>query len=64
MELLSSATRGVRFTAAHALLDVTPVDAAGPDGVEIDIPLMAYQNTTDPALLATALSSVATLTTL
>lgn len=61
LELLKSATRGIRFNVAHGLLDETPVGAEGPDGVEIDIPLIGYQNAADPALQVTALSSLASL---
>jgi len=64
MELLRTATRGLRFSTSHALLDEVPVGADGPDGIEIDIPLMGYQNATDPALTCTALSPTATFTTL
>lgn len=64
LELLSSATRGIRFTAAHGLLDETPIDIGGPDGVEIDIPLIGYQNASDPALQVTCLSGVASYATL
>jgi len=64
MELLRSTVRGIRFLTGHALLDETPIGADGPDGVEVDIPLMGYQSAVDPALRITALSSVATLATL
>jgi len=64
MELLRSSVRGMRITVAHGLLDEVPVGADGPDGVEIDIPLTGYQNSADPALQITALSSVASFATL
>lgn len=59
MELLRSATRGFRLLAGHALLDETPIGADGPDGVEVDVPLMAYQTAADAALAVTALSGEA-----
>ena len=64
MELLKSATRGFRLTCAHALLDETPVDRGGPDGVELDVPLAAYQSASNPALKVEALSSIASLAAL
>lgn len=64
MELLRSSVRGIRLLTGHALLDVVPVGRDGPDGVEIDIPLMGYQNAADPALTLTALSSAASFATL
>lgn len=64
MELLRTAARGVRFLCGHALLDETPIGADGPDGVEVDVPLMAYQSATNPALRVTALSSIASLASL
>lgn len=64
MELLRSSVRGLRFLCGHALLDETPIGADGPDGVEVDVPLMAYQSASDPALRITALSAVESLATL
>ncbi len=64
LELLKSATRGVRFAIAHALLDEVPVSIDGPDGVEFDLPFTGYQTTVDPALQVTALSATASLATL
>lgn len=64
MELLKSVTRGFRFTCAHALLDETPVDRGGPDGVELDVPLTAYQSASNPALKVEALSAITSLATL
>jgi hypothetical protein len=64
MELLRTSVRGLRFLTGHALLDETPIGADGPDGIEVDIPLMGYQNTADAALQLTALSSVASFATL
>lgn len=59
MELLRTAARGFTFTAGQALLDEVPVPREGPDGVEMEIPLTAYQDVTSPALLITALSGTA-----
>lgn len=61
MELLRSLGRGLKVLTSHALLDVVPVGRDGPDGVEIDIPLVGYQSASDPALTLTALSGSATL---
>lgn len=64
MELMRNATRGIRLLAGQALLDETPIGADGPDGIEVDIPLTAYQNVAKPALAITALSPTASLATL
>lgn len=64
LELLKSAARGYRMTLAHGLLDEVPVGADGPDGVEIDIPLTGFQNSSDPALQILALSAVESFATL
>lgn len=64
LQLLKTAQRGYKFQVGHGLLNETPVGAEGPDGVEIDIPLIGFQNAADPALLVTALTAVASHATL
>jgi hypothetical protein len=59
LNLFRTSVRGFRFQTGHALLDETPVGADGPDGIEIDIPLTAYQSGADSAFKITALSGVA-----
>lgn len=63
LEILRSSARGFNLLCGHAVLDEVPVGRDGPDGVEIDIPLMAYQDPTDAALIITALSQFAQFAT-
>ena len=64
MELMRAAERGLQFQCGHAVLDEAPIDISGPDGVEFDLPLNAYQSATDVALLIAALSGTASFATL
>jgi len=58
LELFRETDRGLRLACGQALLDETPIGADGPDGVEVDVPLMAYQSTGSPALTISALSNI------
>lgn len=60
LELLTSATRGLRFTMATMRLGRTPVPIEGPDGVEFDFPFKGWQTSGNAALVVKALTSAAT----
>ncbi|NBB64665.1 hypothetical protein GVN18_36015 [Pseudomonas sp. ODNR1LW] len=62
LELFREADRGVRFLCGQALLDETPIGADGPDGVEVDVPVTAYQGFLSPALTITTFGPAAPFT--
>jgi len=59
--LLSTALRGIKFDFANARLSRMPVDVGDPSALEYNPSLRAWQDPTNPALVAKVLNSAATV---
>lgn len=61
LQLMKSAQRGLKFGMPHMRVNRTPVSVDGPDGIEINFDMRAWQTTADAALAVTALNAQATV---
>lgn len=62
VELLTSATQGIRFTVPNHILARTPEPLPGPAGIEYDLPWTAEQSSAAAMFKATILNATAVLT--
>lgn len=61
LQLMRTATRGVKFDLPKMRLSRTPTAVEGPGGVEIEYPFRAWQGVSTPALEARVLNGQATM---